>query len=396
MGTHATHRSAPVVIRKARADTHELSVTAVLSFPGVDQVGDIVHADGLDFTSHRRNPWVDLEHNGQCVGWARKSLSATGGKYGLEHLNLSHGGETHRLPVGTTWFDPNDALQSQVFALVAEDALPGVSLEFRPVPKQYKALGRSPLEQRPAYEFFQGDVVRWTHCASPVNEGATVAKSMGTPNATDKLLSALSAKRVGSEPMHPTIFKALSQLTPQRRLVRVEKAMEPNAETETVYDDAPAAEETEPTGGGSPTAMAAYNLAQGIKDLCEQARTELSKGEHVKGRKSVNKILDAVEDYVEDALSAGKMVDADLAGDKGDEDVEAEEPEVPEEDTETDDDGIVKGIPMTVRKALKRFALKDIKKARERDDAEVAAAIAERDRAAKEYRRAERNAGRRA
>lgn len=67
MQAPATHRSVPVVLRKARPDTRALSVTAVLSTPGIDLAGDIVHPSGLDFTAHSRTPWVDLEHNGQCV-----------------------------------------------------------------------------------------------------------------------------------------------------------------------------------------------------------------------------------------------------------------------------------------------------------------------------------------
>lgn len=366
MGTPTHHRLAPVVVRKATADTHALSVTAVLTFPGRDQAGDIVHPDGLDFATHRRSPWVDLEHNGQCVGWARKSLSAAGGLYGLEYLDLEHGGQTHRLPVGTTWFDPNDALQSQVFRLVAEDALPGVSLEFRPIPRQFKAIGRSPIERRPAMEFFKGDVIRWTHCASPVNEGATVAKSMSATG-TDRLLTALSAKRVGSEPMHPTIFKSLSQYLPQRRLVRVEKSMDPNDAAPTAYDDAaPEAPEAPAEEGGNPTAQAANNIAQGLKDLAAQGRADIAKGEHKKGRQKLSQLCDDLDAMVEEALAVGQMVDKDLnGGDTTEPDGdEGEEPtEAP--DSDADDEGIVKGIPTVYRKALKRFTLKQITKARE-------------------------------
>lgn len=376
MGTPTHHRSAPVVVRKAKADTHALSVTAVLTFPGIDQAGDIVHADGLDFTSHANNPggrnnppgpWVDLEHNGQCVGWARKSLSAAGGQYGLERLRIEHDGQLHLLPVGTTWFDPGDRLQSQVFSLVAEDALPGVSLEFKPLPRQYKAIGRSPIERRASYEFFAGDVVRWTHCASPVNEGATVAKSLISPAATDKLLSVLSSRRVGSEPIHPTIYKALSQLVPKRRLVRVEKSMEPNADLETAYDEAtPDAEDTA-AAGGNPTAQAANNIAQGLKDLAAQARGEIAKGEHKKGRKQLNDLVEELGCCAADALKIGAMVDADLSDDAGESEPDGDEGEtdLAEDATDTDDEGVMKGIPVVYRKALKRFTLKQITKARE-------------------------------
>jgi hypothetical protein len=168
----------------------------------------------------------------------------------------------------------------------------------------------------------------------------------------------------------------------------------------TTYDDAApeatgAATDTapEPDGdesGSSPTAMAAYNLAQGIKDLCEQVRGDLSKGEHVKGRKTLNKILDGIESYVEDALAAGKMVEADLSDDDGDE-AEPTEPEpVEPEDTEADDEGIVKGIPMTVRKALKRYSLQQIQKAQELESKELADASAKLTKALARLNRVER------
>ncbi len=378
MGTPHTHRTAPVTVTKAVADARAMSVTAVLTYPGEDLVGDIVHADGLDFAPHANNPgrlpnnprgpWVDLEHNGQCVGWARKSLSRPGSPYAVETMNVAHGGGNHLLPVGTTYFDPNDALSSQVFRLVAEDALPGVSLEFRPVPHQFKALGRGKAGNALAYEYHRGDVVRWCHCAQPVNEGATVVKALGAPTATDRLLSALSAKRVGSEPMHPVIYKSLSQYVPQRRLHRVEKAMDPNEPAQTAYDDAAPVEDTPADdAGASPTAMAANNLAQGITDLCEQVRADLSKGEHVKGRKAIGKILDGIESYVEDAVKAAKMVESDLsdksADDAGDDAEEPAEPEVDAADLEPDEDGTLKCFSPTVKKALKRYTFQQVTKA---------------------------------
>jgi hypothetical protein len=362
------HRRRPQVVRKARADTRDLSVTAVLTWPGPDLVGDVVRPAGLDFSGHATDPWNDLEHNGQCVGWARKSLSRPGGPYGLEWLTI----EGHRLPVGTTWFDPSDALSAQVFGLVAEDALPGVSLEF--VPVRRKALGPGP--HGTAYAYDAARVVRWCHCARPVNEGATVAKSASAgPRATDKLLSVLSAGRLGSEPLHPTITKAFAEYLPPKRLVRVEKAMD---EMTTAYDDqTPPAEpapepEPEADAGGSATEMAANNFAQGLTDLCAAARSEAEGGEHVKGRKKLAKLIADVESYVEDAVKIGMEVKKDLASvslDEPADDAEPAEPEVSEDDLQPDADGTLKCFSPSVKKALKRYTLKTIEKAREAEQA---------------------------
>ena len=158
-------------------------------------------------------------------------------------------------------------------------------------------------------------MVRWTHCARPVNEGATVAKSLAVHESNDKLASILSAGRLGSEQLHPVILKSLSQFKPTQTLFRVEKAMD---ETDTSYDaenpdvaDPAAAVEPDGDDGGAPTAQAAYNFAQGLKDLVDQLKDDVSKGEHVKGRKKLIALVEDAMSLSEEAMGVGKMVDAE-------------------------------------------------------------------------------------
>jgi hypothetical protein len=389
-----TIRSAPHAVRKAVPDARAMTVTAVLTWPGEDAAGDVVSPAGLDFAAHRADPWNDLEHNGERVGWARPTLAGGGGAYGVRWLDLEGGG---RLPVGTTWFDPSDRLQSQVFALCERDALPGVSLEFRPIPGLFKSRGFASRLPRPwpedACEFSRVSVLRWSHCARPVNEGAlTVTKSQA---AADPLLSILSAGRVGGEQLHPTITKSLSQYHPKRRaLVRVEKAM---ADETTAYDDeAPEVASPEPeadAGGATPTAQAAYDAGQMLSDACEQIEQALSKSEHVAGRKKLTALCDQLRKISEKAVAIGDQVAADVGGD-GDMDEDDDEPEVPAEDMAADADGVLKAFSRTVRKAyrpnLKRFTTAEIQKAQAEADRRPTREEQDAQRELKKFKRAMR------
>lgn len=399
MSSPSIRHTPSTIYRKARADARDLSVTAVLTAPGVDLAGDVVRPEGLDFARHAAEPWVDLEHAGRCVGWARKSLSQSGGEYGVRWAKL----DGVRLPVGTTWFDPHDRLQSQVFALCERDALPGVSLEFLPVPGFMKSLGRSPLEPRDAYEFTRADVVRWTHCARPVNASAlTVTKSQA---AADPLLSILSAGKIGGEPLHAAIKKSLSHLLPARRLYPVEKAMDEQTPA-TVYDpELPEAPETEEPDGdeGQPNngVAALYAKAQSLQQAADDLDDAIQSSDSPELYKLAGKFCDQARSLAEKIKSAADSHDAKLQAMKSGEEP-AEEPaedEEPEEaDMATDDDGVFKAIRKSYRpilKALKgrRFTLREVLKgitAAERpadDEAEVAAARAMLEREARKLRR---------
>lgn len=356
MSLPGTIRTRPPTIRKAQANAREMSVTAVLTAPGVDLAGDIVHPQGLDFAEHRAAPWNDLEHNGNPVGWARKSLSQPGAPYGVRFLDL----DGMRLPVGTTWFDPSDRLSSQVFALCERDALPGVSVEFRPLPGLFKSLGEPARIPRTwpkdACEFFKVSVVRWTHCARPVNEGAlTVTKSLA---ATDPLLSILSAGRVGSEQLHPVITKSLAQYLPPRRLVRVEKAMDEN---ETVYDDAapevasPEPEEM-PEDDGMPNngVDAKYKLAQDLLDAADAYSAAMDSSDSPELHKLCAKFCAKINAIAEEIKGAADSHDSKLQAMKGGEDEPAEAEEPAEVDMDTDDEGVLKAVRPVYRKSLKK------------------------------------------
>jgi hypothetical protein len=90
---------------------------------------------------------------------------------------------------------------------------------------------------------------------------------------------------------------------------------------ETALMDAPPADEPMPAEDGgdtTPTAQAAYTLAQGLSDLSAAVADLLTKGEHVKGRKAVKKLLAKLDGLAAEASAAAEMVEADTAdGDDG-------------------------------------------------------------------------------
>lgn len=375
MPTPTIYRSLFPTLQKAVVDESAMSVVAVLTYPGVDKAGDIVRSEGLNFALHAHEPWIDLEHNGQPIAWARKSLGKPG-QYSVQHSNLDIEGKPHTLPIGTSYFDSRDRLSSQVFDLIARDALPGVSLEFRAVPGFFKALGQSPLENRPAYDFLRADVVRWCHCAVPVNPGAqTVTKSLA---ATDPLMKILSDGKIGDEDLHPTIKKALSVYMPSRKSFPVGKAMNlDDPDTTSVYDTpevtgAETPEATPDEAPATPTVQAHYDVAQGLIDLCEQARGSLQSSEHMKGKQYLLKLIDKVEAMAEDAKANGDKIDGEIAGGKEPTDDE------PVGDTiEKDDDGTMKAIRPVYKKAIKRFTMKEVTKGIAGANPAVEAEIAE-------------------
>jgi len=377
-------------IRKAETSLAGMWSKAVLSAPYPDLAGDIVNPQGIDYRIHKADPSVDLEHGrdpsvrGFPVAWARESLDEPGAPYAVEFARLNFGGDGQlddwqTVPVCTNYFDKSCRVSSQVFALVEQDALPAVSIEFRAVPGFAKALGRSPLEPRSAYHFAKADLIRWSICAKGVCPHAlTLTKSAHlstqVPPALGKILSDKRVNVGGKwEPLHGVILKALStEPQPRRTIVRVEKSMDEyeddgalDTQAETAVEDQLPEQAESACCGPTPTAQAAYNLSQGAKDLRAQVEADLKRGEHKPGRKKLAALLEKLDAISELAMSVGKQVDADTSDDDGEPDgdegeAEEPEPEATPEDMEEDEDGVLKGIPPTFKKSVKRFKLADL------------------------------------
>lgn len=383
----------PDAIRKGRTDRARMSSTAVLTFPVVDLAGDYVCPDGLNFDQHAVDPFIDLEHartpdvGGMPVAWARESLSEPGAPYAVEFksLNCAPDGqppEYHSLPVGTSYFDPGCRVSTQVFALVEQDALPAVSIEFRPVKGYMKALGPSPLEPRQAYRFEKADVIRWTLCARGVNPGAlSLTKSL--PQVPPPLAKILTDRRVNVgghfEPLHPLILKALAPPdTPRRTAARVEKAMDEYDDQDDAVATAPGADmETENEQAVAPEApalggvSAKYKFAQTIEDACDEYLADMRSSDSPELRKLAEKFEALARDLAEKVKAAADKHDAKLNGGaapeaaEGEEDSESADMEKDEEDgTYKAVRGVYKPVLKAVRAAnVKRFRLADLQAA---------------------------------
>lgn len=407
----------PEAVRKSQVNTSAMWSKAVLTYPGVDLAGDVLDPSGLLFDTHKLDPAIDLEHGRDSIGdypvaWARESLSKPGGEYAVEYrsLNVAPDGappDFRDLPIGTSYFDPGCKVSAQVFALVEQDVLPAVSLEFRPVPGCYKSLGRSPLEPRDAYHFAKADVVKWTVCARGVNEGAlSLTKSLrGQVPAELAKIVADNRVNVGGrwETLAPRLLKALRPLVapPTRTTVRVErKAMD---ERDDMLDGAPVddadmdtaamtavedevAEDTAPASNG---VTALYAHVQAVADLCDKLEADLGSSDNPQliadGRKAIEMMraqlakvsatADKHDAKLQAALGKGEtepdgdeMADATETDGDGDSplDYEPDDEEV-EKALRRDADGVLLHVARPVyRKALqvKRFKLADIEKAK--------------------------------
>lgn len=389
--THYDHeRAARSVVFKASVDTKQLTSTALLSYPEKDLAGDVVVPEGISLYAHMRDPRVDFEHRRDpavrdaVVGWAHSGYGDDDrGEYTVKAVMLNCDGRKRPLPVATTYFDPSDRLQYQMFTMVAQELLPAVSLEFSPDMTAAKSLGKSPLEPRDAYEFGRVSVLRYTLCERGVCESATVLKAF------DPLRSVLSANRIGGEELHPTIRKAFAHKVPGKPAVvtsgftppPVEKsAMDPNAMAP-AGDAAPAPDDSTDTtaGAGGNGITQLYDYAQQCQDMAEAMKAGETDNPAI--LKDFVKFAETMAALAEKLLAAGDKHDSALQAAKGtttQDDADAKASDDYEPGTDTDDDGNLKAIPpkyAAVVKALRaaRFSLADVQKA-EREQAAPAKA----------------------
>jgi hypothetical protein len=336
------------------------------------------------------------------VAWLRDTLSEPGGRYAVDMVRLNFGPdggpeEWHTVPVGTNYFDRSCRVSSQVFALVEADALPAVSLEFRPVPGFLKSLGRSPLEPRDAYRFARADVFGLAVCAKGVCPHAlTVKKSAAVAEQVPPALARIIADRrvnVGGsyEPLHPYILKALLPLAPQptRTTVRVEKsAMEPD-DMQTGNEAAVAEAMPEDEGGGVAHngVTALYAHADAITEACDQLEADLEKTDNPQLYQEGLKLCDMARALAEKVKASGDKHDAKLQAmkDGGEESEPEAEPDGDEAapEMDKDDEGVFKSVrppykPLLKAMKVKRFKLADLNAVQKSDAPETPAEALQR------------------
>lgn len=367
-------------IRKS-VDTDALTVLSLLSYPVKDLAGDFVNPAGCDFAPHAACPDVDVEHS-RSPEFGNLTIAKcqhADGTYAVDYRNLTlDDGAKHYLPVAKSYFDKNSKPSMQVFAMVERDMLPGVSLEFKAI--SGRPLGPSPLENRQAYHFDKIEVVKYTHCATPVNPGAlTVTKAL------DALIPVVQAGKLGSEQLDPRLLgvlrKSMAQFTPKRVLVSggfVEKAMDDDnlGSVDSIYGSDQNQPETMEETGGMNGITALYNHVQDVLDACDQLEQDAQHTDNPQILKDAEKFCEMGRALAEKVKAAADKHDAKLNGGTSDEEPDDDEDAEDEEtDMERDEDGTMKAVSPRQKKFLKALRVKRFAKA-DTDAAEHRPAIA--------------------
>lgn len=349
--------SAPVTLARPKVNEREMSVTCVLATARPDRQGDIVEPRGADFAEHRLNPVV-LFHHGKGGHLPIGKAEDARGNYTVR-LAKSRDGDDVLL--GTTHFSQKNQFAQDVFALVAEDILRGVSVGFDPKDdggrreKSVEILGDSPSLDRPAMRFKSWTLLEYSHTPIGVNREA--------------LTVAVRKAMDGSRGMDPRLLKFLTPYAAPRKTVvpvgapvppRVEKAM-PEMEDDdaglypagdgggddggaVATDDQPADDR-----GGADVPAGVKTLldgAQGAMDLCGQIDAAMAQSDSLELRKFAKAICADLEKLAGKVSEYAEKHHAKLTGAPDDEpepDDESAEPDAdggePEGPPETDEDG---------------------------------------------------------
>lgn len=328
-------------------------VQAVLTWPCPDIEGDVVDPAGCDF--------APFEATGRVVDWTH---TIPVGRGTVRKAVI----DGHTVPVGTTTFFASDAdvhgidlsrrdhlgrfsgrkytvaecrrAADDVRQLVEADEATGVSLEFTLKKGHFRKLADTGPAGRPPLHVSRCDVHRYAHAYTPVNPNARTL----LPERFGKAIRLAETGRLpGGAPLSPHVLDTLRifKAFPRSPLVvggwvGGDDARRKAMDDEAALMDAPPTDEPLPADDApdtTPTAQAAYTLAQGLSDLATAVSDLLTKGEHVKGRKAVKKLLAKLDGLAAEAAAAAEMVEADTA------DPDADEPDGDEgADTDVYDD----------------------------------------------------------
>ena len=340
--------ASPVTVAPKTIDRGSMSVTCVLTTPDRDRQGDIVEPLGCDTGDHESNPIV-MFHHGRDHKLPIGKAEDPNGNYTVK---LIHGPDNTPRLVGTTYFSQSSPFASDVFGLVAEDILRGVSVGFDPIdegPRSHvvEEIGDSPTLDRPALRFKSWKLLEYSHTPLGVNREA--------------LTVAVHKSHDGSRVIHPKLLKFLEPYASPRRVTvaggwqpaRVEKSMPMDDDN---YDDAdPTAGGADPTeadpaaapapdaqdAGGeelTPAVKTCYDGAQSLLDLCDHLDASMKKSEHKDAKKKMAKLCAELKQEAQELKEYGDEIKAELAGDTDDAEASAEGSDDDAEGEEGDDE----------------------------------------------------------
>lgn len=193
--------AAPVSAFKPHVDQSACTVTAILTTRTPDRQGDIVDPAGGDFSEHQTNPVV-MFHHGKTHKLPIGKAEDRDGNYTVRLVKAQDGD----VLLGTTHFAQSNRFAQDVFGLVAEDVLRGVSIGFDPAEDDDAAeqLGPvCPILNRPPLHFKSWKLLEYSHTPLGVNR--------------DALTVAVHKSLDGSRPLDPRLLKMLEPFAAPRR-----------------------------------------------------------------------------------------------------------------------------------------------------------------------------------
>lgn len=326
------HAEIANVAPKIAVDTTRMSVTHILVTKSIDLQGDVVDPGGGDLAAHEANPVVFYDHRTDYkhpIARAENDSQYT--------VKKSKDGS---IVYAETFFIPKDEMSSQVFGLIAEDAIRGWSVGFNPQPGGFETIRKSQGRgDRGSYHFKKWDLLEYSSTPQPVNP--------------DALTVLVEKGRLGSEVLNPIILKSLSAQVISNRaaIVRVPahpltvKAMAPQQAAPADDSDPnadPYADESGMDQGPqeTPTVAALYDAAQGVMDLCSGLEQAVAGSEHKGGKAFAASVCAAGQKLAAKIKGKADQIKSELAGEEPDGDESGEsKPDGDDDDMETDDDG---------------------------------------------------------
>jgi hypothetical protein len=199
----AASLAAPAARFKPAVDRSKMAVTCVLTTPAIDRQGDIIEPAGGDFSEHMTNPVVMFHHGKQHklpIGKAEDEY----GNYTVRLVKSQDG----PLLASTTHFSQKNRFAQDVFGLIDEDILRGVSIGFDPDKgdDSVEELGpKCPILKRPPLHFKNWKLLEYSHTPIGVHR--------------DALTVAVHKAMDGSRSLDPRLLAMLKPLAEPRKTV---------------------------------------------------------------------------------------------------------------------------------------------------------------------------------
>lgn len=177
-------------ITDANIDRAHCVVTCVLTTPAVDRQGEILDPMGGDYASYSANPVVFFDHRLNNAYPLPIAMAQEGHDAPLAVFQS----ETN--VIAKHYFIQNDPMSMQLFRLIDDKILRGISVGFNGVPAHMEPIGMRPDGRGKAFRYHRWIDLEHSHTPLGVNgEALTIAVQKGY---------------VGSERMLPMIMKSFT------------------------------------------------------------------------------------------------------------------------------------------------------------------------------------------